>query len=110
MRIFKAARLAGTGAILLLSAATALAAPRAGIILYQNDNFGGDSRILRDDIANLDRIHFDDRVSSVEVRRGVWELCERPHYRGRCITVDHDIAKLSRLHFDDRTSSVRRVD
>ncbi|MEJ1969726.1 MAG: beta/gamma crystallin-related protein [Rhizomicrobium sp.] len=52
---------------------------------------------------------FDDRVSSLEVRRGVWELCEHAYYRGRCITMDHDVAKLSRLGFDDRTTSIRRI-
>ena len=109
MRMFKTAFLAASCASALWGAPAALAAPRAEIILYQDDNFGGDSRIVRDAVPDLGWIHFDDRVSSVDVRRGVWELCQDSHFRGRCITLDHDISKLSRLHFDDTISSVRRV-
>ena len=95
----------------LLTASSASAAPHShvGIILYQEDIFGGDSREIREDQPDLDWIHFDDRVSSVEVHHGVWELCQDSHYRGACITVDHDVSKLSRLHFDDRMSSLRRI-
>ncbi|HEY0302601.1 MAG TPA: beta/gamma crystallin-related protein, partial [Rhizomicrobium sp.] len=91
------------------SATGADAARRGGLIVYQEDRFGGDSRVISDDAANLDWIHFDDRISSVEVKRGTWELCEHAHFRGRCITVDHDIRRLDRLGFDDKTSSIRRV-
>ena len=89
--------------------ATAAQAAHVNVILYQEDRFNGDSREIRDDQPDLDWIHFDDRVSSIEVRHGVWELCADSHYRGRCITVDHDIAKLSDLGFDDRASSIRRI-
>ncbi len=111
MHGFKTLSLAIMAAALFLAAPSAQAAPHShvGIILYQEDNFGGDSREIRDDQPDLDWIHFDDRVSSVEVRHGVWELCTDSHYRGRCITVNHDVAKLDRLHFDDTISSVRRV-
>ena len=47
-----------------------------------------------------------DRVSSVEVRRGVWQLCEDAHYKGHCITLTpgrHHIG--GRLH--DEASSIR---
>lgn len=108
MRILKTALFAGFGAALLLAAPAAHAA-RVGIIVYQEDHFGGDSREIRDDQPDLDWIHFDDRISSVEVRRGVWELCEHSRYRGRCITVDHDIGRLDRLGFDDKVSSIRRI-
>lgn len=109
MRIWKSGLLACVGALALLSASDANAARRGGIIVYQQDYYDGDSRDIRDDVENLDWIHFDDRISSVQVRRGVWELCEHSHFRGHCITVDHDIPKLDRLHFDDKISSIRRV-
>lgn len=109
MRISKSALFACAGAVLLAAAPSAALARGATIVLYQEDNFGGDSRTLHDDAEDLDWIRFDDRVSSVEVRRGVWELCEHSHFRGRCITVDHDISKLDRLGMDDRISSVRRI-
>jgi hypothetical protein len=109
MRISKWGLCAGLAGVLLVLAAPAANAARVGIILYQEDNFGGDSRELTGDQPDLGWIHFDDRVSSVEVRHGVWELCTNDHYRGRCITVDSDISKLSRLGMDDKISSVRRL-
>ena len=108
MRISKAGLLAGIAALLLLSTG-AQAARHASITLYQEDHYGGDSRDLRDDQPDLGWIHFDDRVSSVEVHGGVWELCSDSRYRGRCISVDHDIGKLDRMGMDDRISSVRRI-
>ncbi len=107
MRISKTILLAGLAAAAL--SLTAAQARGPGIILYQEDRFGGDSRAISEDQPDLDWIHFDDRVSSVEVRHGVWELCEHSHYRGRCVTIDHDVGKLSRIGFDDRASSVRRI-
>lgn len=89
--------------------ATAAQAARVGIVVYQEDHFGGDSREIRDDQPDLGWIHFDDRISSVEVKRGVWELCEHANYGGRCITLDHDVGKLDRMGFDDRISSIRRI-
>ena len=107
MKVFTAGLLAGFAALLVT--AQAGAAPHGGLIVYQEDNFGGDSRTIREDQPDLGWIHFDDRISSLEVRRGVWELCEDSNYRGRCITVDHDVSRLDRLGFDDKTSSIRRV-
>lgn len=109
MAFSKTGLLAGIGAVLLLAASGTTAAARGFITLYQEDNFRGDSRTLYDDAPRLHDIHFDDRVSSVAVRNGVWELCEDSWYRGRCITIDGSVAKLSRMHFDDKTSSVRRI-
>ena len=109
MHISKSGLCAGLAGALLVLAAPAANAARVGIILYQEDNFGGDSRALADDQPDLGWIHFDDRVSSIAVRRGVWELCTNDHYRGRCITIDHDISRLSRLGMDDQISSVRRL-
>jgi hypothetical protein len=109
MRFSKLLLLAGA-----LAAITAVSGPAAqargpGLIVYQEDNYGGDSREIRDDQPDLDWIHFDDRISSLEVHRGTWELCEHSHYRGRCITVNHDVSKLDRLGFDDKISSIRRL-
>src|SRR5690348_15527041 len=102
-------RAGAIAAVAALSGPAAQAARGPGLIVYQEDNFGGDYREIREDQPDLGWIHFDDRISSVQVNRGVWELCEHSNFRGRCITVDHDIRKLDRIGFDDRTSSIRRV-
>lgn len=110
MRISKALLIAGMSAAVALAATgTADARRAASITVYQEDDYGGDYRTITDDIENLDWEHFDDRISSVDVRRGRWLLCEHSHYRGRCITVDGAIPRLDRLGFDDRISSIRRL-
>jgi hypothetical protein len=110
MRFVKLLLLAGAvAATAALSGSAAQAARDAPLVVFQEDNFGGDYREIREDQPDLGWIHFDDRISSVQVNRGVWELCQDSRYRGRCITVDHDIRKLDRLGFDDRTSSIRRI-
>ena len=110
MRFSKTLLLAGAAvAAAALCGPAAIAAHGPGLIVFQEDNFGGDSREIRDDEPDLGWVHFDDRISSVQVNRGRWLLCEHSQYRGRCITVDHDIRKLDRLGFDDKTSSIQRL-
>ena len=49
---------------------------------------------------------FNNRISSVVVRAGVWRLCEAPNFQGRCLTVTGDIANLGGF-FNDRISSIQ---
>ncbi|MBS0471976.1 MAG: beta/gamma crystallin family protein [Proteobacteria bacterium] len=110
MKRFASACLLAMGALSLFATSDASARPRrASIIVYQEDNFRGASREFRDDQEDLGWVHFDDRISSIEVHGGVWELCEHSRFRGRCITVDHDVRKLGRMGMDDRISSIRRI-
>lgn len=110
MRFTKLLLLAGAlAAVTTVSGPAAQAARSPALIVYQEDNFGGDYREIRDDQPDMDWIHFDDRISSVEIHRGTWELCEHSHYRGRCITLNHDVGRLDRMGFDDRISSIRRL-
>jgi len=110
MRFTKLLLLAGAlAAVTAVSGPAAQAARGPALIVYQEDNFGGDYREIRDDQPDMDWIHFDDRISSVEIHRGTWELCEHSHYRGRCITLNHDVGRRDRMGFDDRISSIRRL-
>jgi hypothetical protein len=87
----------------------ALAQGRPRIVLYQEDNFRGASLEVNGDIARIKQMHFDDRVSSIRVLSGAWELCEDDVFRGRCITVSRDEPRLDRMGFDDKLSSLRPV-
>ena len=110
MRFTKLLLLAGAlAAVTAVSGPAAQAARGPALIVYQEDNFGGDYREIRDDQPDMDWIHFDDRISSVEIHRGTWELCEHSHYRGRCITLNLDVGRLDRMGFVDRISSIRRL-
>lgn len=79
------------------------------ITLFEHVGYGGDQRRLDGDTANLDRVGFNDTVSSLRIRRGVWQVCEHAFFRGRCMTFDHDVPDLVRFGFNDVISSVRRV-
>jgi hypothetical protein len=45
----------------------------------------------------------------VVVQGGVWQLCDRPNYRGFCVVIDRSVGNLWTLGFNDRTESVRRI-
>lgn len=79
------------------------------IVLYKNTNFGGRSRTYASDIPNLNPDEFGNTVSSVVVQGGVWQLCDRPNYRGFCVTIDRSQTNLWAFGFNDRTESVRRI-
>ena len=79
------------------------------IVLYKNTNFGGRSRTYASDIPNLNPDEFGNTVSSVVVQGGVWQLCDRPNYRGYCVTIDRSQTNLWAFGFNDRTESVRRI-
>jgi hypothetical protein len=52
---------------------------------------------------------FGNQASSVVVQGGVWQVCDRPNYRGFCVVLDRSIANLWVLGFNDRAVSVRRI-
>jgi hypothetical protein len=95
---------------MLAFGASAQAQGRPGIVLYQEDNFRGNALPLDGPVRNLVPLHFNDRVSSVQVNYGAWRLCDDEFFRGRCIVVTRDEPKLDRLGMDDRISSVMPVD
>lgn len=82
---------------------------RADIVLFEHVDFAGDRRELDDDARNLVRLDFNDIVSSIRIRHGVWQVCEHVNYGGRCMTFDHDVRNLVDYGFNDQISSVRRL-
>jgi hypothetical protein len=82
----------------------------AGLVLFQNNNFGGRGIGVTGDVRDLGRSSFSDMASSVHVNSGKWLLCEHANFEGRCITVDRDVRDLGQLGFNDKVTSVRRID
>jgi hypothetical protein len=78
------------------------------VILYADVEFRGASRETGEsrDFRNLD---FNDTVSSIRIRSGVWEFCSDADFRGHCMTFDHDVPSLVPFGFNDTISSMRRV-
>ena len=79
------------------------------ITLYRNAGFSGKSRMYTTDVADLNAYAFGNQVSSVVIQGGVWQLCDRPNYRGFCIVIDRTVSNLYTYGFNDRTESVRRI-
>jgi hypothetical protein len=100
----------------LLNAALLLAAPvlvaanaHAGeITLYTHDNFGGPAMTVRESVNDLVPAGFNDRVSSVQVRSGRWQLCKDINFSGQCIVLEP--GEYRRLDgFNDVLTSLREV-
>lgn len=76
------------------------------VLLFDDGDFNGRSLPVNGPVPALGKRDMGDRVSSAEVRRGVWQLCEDTNYRGHCVTLEpgrHHIG--GRLH--DEASSIR---
>lgn len=104
-------RLPRTAAALALGAAcAALAAPRPQITFYQDDDFRGPAYSTRRAVADLGRVGFNDRASSVVVDGGRWEVCDDGNFRGQCVLLQHgNYPSLRAMGLNDRLSSTRPV-
>lgn len=85
-------------------------APRAGITIWEDINYGGRSRTFTVDVPDLRKAGLNDRVSSLAVAAGeTWQICVDPNYRGRCTLVTDRDPNLVDSGWNDRISSLRRV-
>ena len=76
------------------------------LVLYSQPNFRGSSRDVTSS-SNLGSVG--DRIRSVEVRGGQWELCEGNYRNARCVTVDRNVPDLRNLGLRNGVESVREV-
>lgn len=80
----------------------------AAVVLYDDGDFSGKSLAVSGPVPSLGQAGMGDRVSSVEVRRGRWQLCRDSGYQGTCITLEPGRHHLSgEMH--DEASSIRPV-
>lgn len=61
---------------------------RGAIDLYPGAEFRGRPLRLEQDSATLDGSRMEERVSSIVVHDGTWQLCTRPAFEGRCRTFE----------------------
>ena len=95
-------------ALLLGAAMTAELAGAGELTLYSRDDYHGRSQTVRDAVADLEDVRFNDTTQSIRVRSGYWDVCEDVDFRGRCRTLGPgEYASLERL--SNRISSVREV-
>jgi hypothetical protein len=81
----------------------------AGAIeLFNGEAFRGRGVTLERDARDLDRFGLDERVSSMIVHEGTWEICSEAGYDGRCRTYGPGrYPTLGRM--SNQIGSVRRV-
>jgi len=77
------------------------------LVLFDRPNFRGGSRDVLNSAANLGSAG--DRVRSVRVYGGTWELCEGAFRNARCVTVSDNVPDLRSLGFRDGVTSAREV-
>jgi hypothetical protein len=58
------------------------------LTLYNRIDFGGREITLREPIPDLAALGYDERTASMMVRRGRWELCSQPGFRGECAVLE----------------------
>lgn len=57
---------------------------RSSITVYEGREFRGESRTLNGAIEDFGAVGFNDRMSSIVVQSGTWELCTDAFFRGQC--------------------------
>lgn len=79
------------------------------ITVYKHSKFDGKSRTYSGDVPDLNLDGFGNIVSSAVIQGGVWQICDRPYYRGYCIVLDRTNSNFAALNFNDRAESIRRL-
>src|SRR5688572_6499894 len=77
------------------------------VVFYDRPNFRGDARNVLNSATNLGTAG--DRVRSVQVYGGTWELCEGAFRNARCVTVSDSVSDVRSLGFRNGVTSVREV-
>jgi Beta/Gamma crystallin len=85
-----------------------LAASAASITMWDQSGFRGASTVVDDSVSSLSEFGWNDRVSSLRVESGRWEVCRDPGF-GRCRTLDADEFATLDSSWNDAISSVRPV-
>lgn len=82
-------------------------ARQSRLVFYDRANFRGDARDVLNSATNLGSVG--DRVRSVQVYGGTWELCEGSSRSARCVTVTDSVPDLRSLGFRNGVASAREI-
>jgi len=82
----------------------------AGVTVYANANYRGQSATFRNDTPNLVSFNLNDKVSSIRIPNGeTWEVCQDINFESQCEMLSASVADLRRSGWGDRISSLRQV-
>ena len=95
----------------LAAAAVAFAAPvLAQATLYSREGFRGETVNVDRAVADLSRMGFNDRASSLVINGQRWEVCDDAGFNGRCAVLGPGrYPSLGSMGLNDRVSSLRVV-
>jgi hypothetical protein len=80
---------------------------RGTLTLFEHANYGGMTFEVKDEVADLGPVGFNDRASSIQITGGRWQVCTDSYFKGQCRTISGDVRDMDR-GFNDKISSVRR--
>ncbi len=80
---------------------------QSGAVLYADSGFRGQAVQVDGAVPSLSKIGFNDRASSIDIRRGVWEVCVDANFQGRCEIINASTGQLSAYRLNDNISSLR---
>ena len=81
----------------------------SGVVLHADAGFRGEAIQVDGAIPDLKPMRFNDRISSISIRSGAWEVCADANFRGRCAIIDTSVSRLNDLRLNDSVSSLRPV-
>lgn len=80
----------------------------ARVVFYEKESFGGRSFTAQGEVADFNRVGFNDRASSVEVFGGWFEVCQDGGFGGSCAVLrPGQYPSLVSMGLNNRISSVR---
>ena len=83
----------------------------ASVVLYELDHFSGRNFPASTAVADLSSVAFNDRASSIYIRRGRWQFCSEAYYFGQCqVLAPGSYRNLSSMGMNNRISSLRPAD
>lgn len=79
-------------------------------LVYQQAFKEHETEILMSNrIPDLSVYGFNNKAESIQVRRGVWQFCDKTRWRGNCILARANILNLGDLNFNNKITSVERL-
>ena len=82
---------------------------RGGAVIFSEPGCSGRQIEVHGFIVDIGASGMRGGPASIQIDRGVWELCERPNYAGQCWNLNGDNADLGRLIGSSRINSIRRL-
>lgn len=96
-----------------IAAAAVLLASQAmaQITFYEGEGYRGRAFSTDRRVGNFERFGYNDRVGSIVVERGRWEVCEEPRFQGRCVVLRRgSYDSLRQVGMGRHVASARPVD